>query len=197
VARPKAADVAQAKAPVPAALMAYASADGLSAGGALAEQILALKPALADAPVKGALRYAYATTDDFALVRGEKWGAEPKQPESTSPVSIVQTSAPSHTTTVIKAGEPAIDALPGSNLWLRAAMLTPSVSAELTVTQFGPTDQRSVRDLLYKPTEAVAMSFSDQPSLQTDRFTGSAVVFLSSVKFRLAQTASLELPTTR
>jgi uncharacterized protein YcbK (DUF882 family) len=200
VARPKAADVAQAKMPIPAALMAYASADGLSAGGALAEQILALKSAPVDAPVNGALKFAYAASDDFAPLRGEKWGIETKQPEPSAPpapVSVVQTSEPTQTTTVLKAGEPALDALPGMSLWLRAAMLTPSVSGELTVTQFGPIDQRSVRDLLYKPTDAVAMSFSDQPSLQTDRFTGSAVVFLSKTTFTRAQTASLELPNTR
>jgi uncharacterized protein YcbK (DUF882 family) len=200
VARPKAADVAQAKAPVPAALMAYASADGMSVGGALAEEILALKSAPADAPVKGALKYAYAASDDFALVRGETWGVAPKQPAPpapVAPVSVVQTSESAQTTTVIKAGEPALEALPGINLWLRAAILTPSVSGELTVTQFGPVDQLSVRDLLYKPTDAVAMSFSDQPSLQTDRFTGGAVVFLSKAQIKRAQTASLELPTTR
>jgi uncharacterized protein YcbK (DUF882 family) len=196
VPRPKAADVAQAKMPVLASLMAYASADGLSVGGALAEQILALKSAPADAPVNGSLRYAYATTDDFALVRGEKWSVEMKQPEPPAPVSVVETSEPAHTTTVLKAGETA-EPRPGMGLWLRAAMLTPSVSGELTVTQFGPTDQRSGRDLFYKPTEAVAMSFSDQPSLQTDRFTGEAVVFLSKTTLKHAQTASLDLPNSR
>jgi hypothetical protein len=174
--------------------MAYASADGLSAGGALAEEILALKSAPADAPVKSALKYAYATTDDFVLVRGERWGIETKQPAPKAPVSVVETSESTQTTTAVKAGEPALEPLPGRNVWLRAAMLTPSVSGELTVTQFGPTDQRSVRDLLYKPTDAVAMSFSNQPSLQTDCFTGSAVVFLSKATFRRAHTASLELP---
>jgi hypothetical protein len=193
--RPKAAPaIAQTAEPVPTALMAYASADGLFVGGMLADQILALRSAPADAPIEGAIKYAYATTDDFALVRGERWGIEAKQPAPEAPVSVVETSEPTRTTTAMKAGEAVLEALPGSNLWLRAAMLTPSVSGELTVTQFGPTDQRTVRDLLYKPTDAVAMSFSDQPSLQTDRFTGSAVVFLSKATFRRAQTASLELP---
>jgi hypothetical protein len=165
------------------AVMAYASADGLSGGRVLSE---------------GALKYAYATPDDFAPVRGEKWGFEAKQPQPPeAPVSVVETSEPAQTTTAIKAGEPALDPVPGGNLWLRAAMLTPSVSGELTVTQFGPTDQRTVRDLLYKPTDAVAMSFSNQPSLQTDRFTGSAVVFLSKTTFVHVRTASLQLPLAR
>ena len=196
--RPKAAPaIAPTAEPVPTALMAYASADGLSAGGMLADQILALRSAPADAPVEGALKYAYATTDDFALVRGERWGIEAKQPAPEAPASVIETSESTQTTTAMKADEPVLEALPGRNLWLRAAMLTPSVSGELTVTQFGPTDQRTVRDLLYKPTNVVAMSFSDQPSLQTGRFTGSAVVFLSKATFRRAQTASLELPVAR
>jgi hypothetical protein len=38
------------------------------------------------------------------------------------------------------------------------------------------------------------MSFSDEPHLSTERFTGSAVVFLARARFLRTQTASLSLP---
>jgi hypothetical protein len=38
------------------------------------------------------------------------------------------------------------------------------------------------------------MSFSDEPALSTDRFTGRAVVFLAKARFLRTQTAALALP---
>jgi hypothetical protein len=73
-------------------------------------------------------------------------------------------------------------------------MLTASVSGELTVTQFGDPDPRAFGALFSKPAEAIAMSFSDEPALSTERFTGSAVVFLATARFVRTQTAALVLP---
>jgi hypothetical protein len=77
--------------------------------------------------------------------------------------------------------------------WMRAAMLTASVTRELTVTQFGESDARALGSLFSKPKEALAITFSDEPALGTERFTGSAVVFLATATFVRAQTASLTL----
>jgi len=76
--------------------------------------------------------------------------------------------------------------------WLRAAMLTPSVRSFMTTTRIGAVDPRWQHDLLRKPSQAVAMSFSADPHLGmvADRFTGSAVVFLATATFNM-QTASL------
>ncbi len=76
--------------------------------------------------------------------------------------------------------------------WLRAAMLTPSVSDFLTATRLGPTDPRLLHDLLHKPSLSVVMTFSadPHPGLAANRFSGSAVVFLATNTFTL-RTASL------
>jgi hypothetical protein len=76
--------------------------------------------------------------------------------------------------------------------WLRAAMLTPSVSSFLTVTRVGAVDPRWQYELLHKPLQSVLMTFSADPHLGmvADRFTGSAVVFMPTTTFT-TQTASL------
>jgi uncharacterized protein YcbK (DUF882 family) len=81
---------------------------------------------------------------------------------------------------------------PGSP-WLRAAMLTPSVTGYMTTTRLGATDPRWLHDQLHKPTRALVMTFTGDPQygLVANRFTGSAVVFLATATFTRAQTASL------
>jgi hypothetical protein len=77
--------------------------------------------------------------------------------------------------------------------WLRAAMLTPSISAYMTATQLGAIDLRPLQGLLYKPSLAVVMTFSPDPQLGmvASRFSGPAVVFLATTSFKLQSTASL------
>jgi len=77
--------------------------------------------------------------------------------------------------------------------WLRAAMLTPSISAYMTATQLGAVDLRPLQGLLYKPSLAVVMTFSTDPQLGVvaSHFSGPAVVFLATTSFKLQSTASL------
>ena len=78
--------------------------------------------------------------------------------------------------------------------WLRAAMLTPSVTGYLTATRLGPAANPGwLHELLHKPEHAVLMSFSADPHLGmvADRFTGHAVVFLATATFGPQITASL------
>jgi len=77
--------------------------------------------------------------------------------------------------------------------WLRAAMLTPSVSAVMRATQSGTFDPRPLQYLLHKPNDALTMSFSDDPSggVFADRFSGAAVVFVETTTFVSAKTAAL------
>ncbi len=81
-----------------------------------------------------------------------------------------------------------------SSPWMRAAMLTPSVSQAMTVTRLGSSDPRLLQDLLYKPARAVMMSFASDPQagMTADRFSGDAVVFLATTRFVPQQTASLQ-----
>ncbi len=77
--------------------------------------------------------------------------------------------------------------------WLRAAMLTPSVSGFLTMTRLGAVDPRPLRTLMHKPAQSVLMTFSADPALGmlTDRFTGKAVVFVATARFVTQTTAAL------
>lgn len=69
--------------------------------------------------------------------------------------------------------------------WLRAAVVAPDLQNYLTVTAFEPPDPLQLRTLMQKPSSVVMMTFSNDPHLgmSSDRFTGSAVVFVSTVTF--------------
>lgn len=197
--RPRIADTAVARAAgVPAHLTALSAADALSTGGALVNKLLPFQVASAE-PVQGALAYAYAPDDSFAVVRGVKWGADAAPAKTVAPREAVVPVEPA--TSVVAKGENVghmtSGAQRGDSPWIRAAMLTPSVSEELTVTRFGDAHPEAYRELFYKPAQAVAMRFSGEAPPQTARFTGSAVVFLATATFVRSYTASLALPETR
>lgn len=77
--------------------------------------------------------------------------------------------------------------------WMRAAMLTPSVSGFMTATRLGDTDMKPLRELIAKPSQALAMTFSADPHLgmTAASFSGNAVVFLATATFTTQKTASL------
>jgi uncharacterized protein YcbK (DUF882 family) len=169
---------------MPANLMALAAQDALSARSTLVTKVLPFEVA-SIGNVSGAAAFAYAP-EEVAPVRGKAWltAAIPAQPEPQTTVV-----AKTETFDRMTSGAQRID-----SPWLRATMLTASVSDDLTVTQFGGTDPSVFEALLSKPAEGIAMSFSDEPRLTTDRFTGSAVVFLARARFLRTQTAALDLP---
>ena len=80
-----------------------------------------------------------------------------------------------------------------SSPWTRAAVLTPSVSRAMTVSQLVSNDPRLLQDLLYKPVQTVMMGFADDPQagMTADRFSGEAVVFVETTRFVPQLTASL------
>jgi uncharacterized protein YcbK (DUF882 family) len=69
--------------------------------------------------------------------------------------------------------------------WLRAMVLAPDLQNYLTVTAFEPPDPRQLRAMMQKPEAAVMMTFSNDPHLgmTSERFSGTAVVFVSTVSF--------------
>jgi len=77
--------------------------------------------------------------------------------------------------------------------WLRAIMVSPSVSRFLCITTLGARDFRSFADFMAKPASTVMMPFAADPNpgLDAGRFSGSAVVFLSTVTYPL-RTAQLQ-----
>ncbi|MFA6265292.1 MAG: DUF882 domain-containing protein [Pseudolabrys sp.] len=77
--------------------------------------------------------------------------------------------------------------------WLRAAMLTPSLTDFMSTSSMGARDPRPLAHLIHKPAQSLVMSFSDDPGLGivADRFTGRAVTFLATATFASQVTASL------
>lgn len=76
--------------------------------------------------------------------------------------------------------------------WLRAAMFAPSLYTSFTTSLSGEPDYASLQRLMDKPAATVKMTFSDTPNpgLTSDRFSGGAVVFVSTLTFQ--HTAALQ-----
>jgi hypothetical protein len=77
--------------------------------------------------------------------------------------------------------------------WLRAIVLAPSVDRFLCITALGARDFRSLAALIGKPASSVMMTFSADPQLglAQDHFSGSAIVFVSTVTYPM-RSASLQ-----
>ena len=71
------------------------------------------------------------------------------------------------------------------NPWMRAIVLAPSVHRFLTTLALGTHDFRALAALMVKPHRAVMMTFAADPNpgLDHDRFSGAAVVFVSTVSY--------------
>jgi hypothetical protein len=123
--------------------------------------------------------------------------ASPSVPSRTT--IAVKRSANQAASTIISAATNVASIVPGStqlyNPWLRAIVLSPSVHRFLTTVALGASDFRSLASLLIKPDCAVMMTFSSAPNLglSHDHFSGSAVVFVSTVTYP-THTAALLAP---
>jgi uncharacterized protein YcbK (DUF882 family) len=104
---------------------------------------------------------------------------------ATQAVSTILT-APSHRAAEIRGAR-------FDNPWLRAVMLSPSVRRYLITLLLGDPDYRALSALMEKPTSSVMVTFAAEPNpgLTADRFSGSAVVFISTVTYG-THTASLQ-----
>jgi uncharacterized protein YcbK (DUF882 family) len=71
------------------------------------------------------------------------------------------------------------------NPWMRAVVLAPSVHRFLTTLALGTHDFRTLATLMVKPRRSVMMTFAADPNpgLDHDRFSGAAVVFVSTVNY--------------
>ena len=77
--------------------------------------------------------------------------------------------------------------------WMRAMIVSPSAQNFMRTTLYGVPDYRNLRPHMHKPVATVAMTFSDDPHIgvTSDKFLGSAVVFISIATFN-ARTAALQ-----
>ena len=97
--------------------------------------------------------------------------------------------------TVAKRASSAIlaDAVRLDDPWLRAIVWSPSVHRFLCITELGAHDFRSLAALMVKPAHSVLMTFAADPEagLTSDHFSGSAIVFVSTITYPL-HTAALQ-----
>ncbi|MDQ2954422.1 MAG: DUF882 domain-containing protein [Pseudomonadota bacterium] len=77
--------------------------------------------------------------------------------------------------------------------WLRAVTMTPSLQGFMNTTLLGTPNFRELRPLFRKPATALVMTFSADPHLgmTSEKFSGSAVVFLATATF-VTRTAALQ-----
>ena len=148
--------------------------------------------ASAEPATAGADAMAYAAESQSAPAQAAR--ARPmgeRVPQLAREATVMPGAA--NTTIAVKAPDMSIGGQRSDSPWLRAAMLTPSVSDFMTSTRLGELSPAWLHDLLHKPAQSVLMSFSADPQLGmvTDRFTGNAVVFLATATFTAQTTASL------
>ena len=166
-----------------------------STGQDSAFELASLEPAVTSSTKVMAYAGEPAPMPRPAPVKARPMGAQLAAPQPVRPASAAITHAVLPNTTVVaKSGQTMT--LGGQDMgspWMRAVMLTPSVTNFLTMTRQGAVDPRWLAGLMHKPQQSLAMTFGDNPQggLVTAQFTGSAVVFLATTHFGEFKTAAL------
>jgi uncharacterized protein YcbK (DUF882 family) len=146
---------------------------------------------VASEPIPNALAYAaqptpIATARTLPMGVGTSRAAPVAAPETTiavkrsddRPSSVVPTKVAS----VVRVGDRFNDP------WMRAMIVSPSAQNYLRTTLLGATDFRNLGPYLQKPTTTVMTTFSNDPyrGMVSEKFDGSAVVFVSTATFSTA-----------
>jgi hypothetical protein len=155
--------------------------DRAATGGALA-YAPAAHPASPARPTTGSApstpRTAQAAPAQRDTTVAVKRGAEPA---AVTPLAPASTTAQSLAAALAqaKAGQQFNDP------WMRAMIVAPSAGAFMSTSLLGTTDFRTLSPYLQKPSSSVMMTFANDPHLgmSTQRFAGTAVVFVSTVTF--------------
>ena len=160
---------------------------------------------------EGALAYAESTDGEAPAVAAAGISATaPAMPRATVTGPVAVRSGADEMTIAVKrvSGRPAsailtvakkassailADTVRLDDPWLRAIVWSPSVHQYLCMTELGARDFRSLAALMVKPANSVLMSFSGDPltGLTSDHFSGSAIVFISTITYPL-HTAELQ-----
>lgn len=143
------------------------------------------------AAAEPALAYAADTATDAPVAAARARPMGKSMPQLGREDSVMP--AAGNTTVATKVPAMAFGGQQADSPWMRAAMLTPSVSSYLTTTRMGAIDPRPFNEFIHKPAQTLVMTFSADPALGmlADRFSGSAVVFLATATFIKQTTASL------
>jgi len=138
------------------------------------------RPTTASTPTASAARTAQAApTSQRDTTVAVKRGAEPQTTTPPVPTSATAQSLAAALAQA-KAGQQFNDP------WMRAMIVAPSAGAFMSTSLLGTTDFRTLSPYLQKPASSVMMTFAkNDPHLgmSTQRFAGTAVVFISTVTF--------------
>jgi len=147
-------------------------------------------PLEAAKPAPVALAYAHETPMPIpAPMRLRPMGANlPKLPAEATLIPRASNDTVTTASTLIGGGESM------GSPWLRAAMLTPSVSVYMSSNHAGESyNAKALVPLLQKPQMALAMTFSADPTagMEADHFSGHAVTFIATATFARPQMVSM------
>jgi uncharacterized protein YcbK (DUF882 family) len=126
----------------------------------------------------GSPRAATTVNGDTTIVAKRSDDREPDTtPSSDDRLSVAPSKKPG--SSVVRVGDRFNDP------WMRAMIVSPSAQGFLETTLFGMPDFRNLGPYMQKPVTALTMTFTDdpQPGMASEKFAGSAVTFISSVKF--------------
>ncbi len=172
------ADAAEDRVPTEPALAYAEQTDRDAPSSSAASAVAAAAIPTADTPRAAVTRAVAVRTDDTAVTIAMK-RIEGR------PASAILTVA---NKTAPLAGSGRLD-----SPWLRAIVVSPSVTRFLCITALGAPDFRTLAPMMQKPANSVLMTFAadPQPGLTQDHFSGNAIVFVSTVTYPL-HTAALE-----
>ncbi len=168
---------------------------------AYAEQPTA-HPTAAERAASGSAALRAAPIATAPQVRGEQT-LHPEEPAA-APVApngttiVMKRVANQIASTILSASTSSVIAIKAGarleNPWLRAVLVAPSVHRFLTTLALGVHDFRSLAALMVKPRSAVMMTFAADPNpgLDHERFSGPAVVFVSTVNYTTGRTAVVQ-----
>jgi uncharacterized protein YcbK (DUF882 family) len=181
---------------------ATASVPASATGSATASLAPWPLPERGDPRAAGALAYADPTAPVMAQSRPAPMGTAMVRPASPPDTTVavkrvgdrpsVISSPPAPTAAVAAAASAGKIGDHFNDPWLRALIVAPSAQEFLNASNFGAPDYRSLAPFMRKPAATVVMTFSSdpQPGMTTKKFSGTAVVFVSTVTFGM-RTASL------
>lgn len=179
---------AATRAPLAAAHRAAASSEPATAASATP---WALIDRHSNEPIPNALAYAAQPTPIAAaralpLALGTPRAASTASAETTIAVKRsddrLLVTPPTRAASVVRVGDRFNDP------WMRAMIVSPSAQNFLKTTLLGAPDFRNLSPYLHKPAATMLMTFSNDPNrgMMSEKFDGSAVVFMSTATFSTA-----------
>jgi hypothetical protein len=184
-AKPKQATQAQVAAIT--ARQALAAAAEPHATGSLSDPM----HALAYAPAPAAVERAPVVTASAPIPRGVRPASAARNPMAVTNITTVIAKDSRGHNLIATSTRLAAAQIRDNDVWMRAMIVAPSASTSMAATVLGDFDLTAMRTYFAKPQAAIAMTFCDDPlpGLFSDRFTGPALVTLTTTPF--ARTAAL------